>query len=111
MVEPRRSKPFVRNDNSLLALGFLARESGIPASQHLQITDEVVALDFNLAVTLRLLRYDEEKVRVSQKNLAARIANAVSRAMGFGGDDEADFDAPHKLLKDDPYADEFTVIN
>lgn len=51
----------------MLWLGLLQRDTGIPASQHLNIKDEVVALDFNLAVTLRLLRFDNEKDRANQK--------------------------------------------
>ena len=51
----------------MLWFGLLARDTGIPASQHLQIKDEVLALDFNRAVSLRLLMYDNEKDAANKK--------------------------------------------
>lgn len=66
-MEPQRSKPFVKDDDKMLWLGLLQRDTGIPASKHLKIEDEVIALDFNLAVTLRLLRFDNEKDHQNRK--------------------------------------------
>lgn len=66
-MEPQRSKPFVKDDDKMLWLGLLQRDTGIPASKHLKIEDEVIALDFNLAVTLRLLRFDNEKENSNKK--------------------------------------------
>lgn len=51
----------------MLWLGLLQRDSGMRASEHLGIKDAVVAVDFNLAVTLRLLRYDNEKEHANKK--------------------------------------------
>lgn len=90
----------------MLWLGLLQRDTGIPASQHLGVKDEVLALDFNLAVTLRLSRYDNEREAQGQKNLAIRIANCVGRMMG-GGEEP---DETNDLVASDPYADENTQI-
>lgn len=84
----------------MLWLGLLARDTGKPASEHLNIRDGVVALDFNLAVTLRLLRYDNEK----------DLANKKWWARFIGGEDAVPSDDVHELLRDDPYADENTQI-
>jgi hypothetical protein len=45
----------------MLWLGLLARDTGTLASEHLKIRDEVTALEFNLAVSHRLFRFDNEK--------------------------------------------------
>lgn len=95
------STPFVTDDDKMLWLGLLERDTGIPASKHLQIKDEVVALDFNLAVTLRLLRFDNERETTNQKNLARRIARAT-----WGGEEEADDD----VIYDDKYSDANTEV-
>lgn len=100
----------------MLALGLLARSTGIPASQHLQIKDEVVALDFDLAVTLRLQRYDLEILEQSHKSLAIRTANAVAWVTGFGGrdpneDDEVVEDVlGAEYIAGDKYADHNTQV-
>lgn len=60
----------------MLWLGLLARDTGIPASQHLGIKDEVIALEFNLAVTLRLSRYDSEKELDNRKFWVAMVAGS-----------------------------------
>lgn len=85
----------------MLWLGLLQRDTGTAASEHLQIRDEVIALDFNLAVSLRLLRYDNEVMKTTAK----LIAYEVSKIFSDREDEELD-----DLLKNDPYADETTVI-
>lgn len=67
VMEPPRSKPFVKNDDDMLWLGLMTRDTGIPASRRLNIKDEVVAFDFDRAVTLRLLRFDNEKDHQNRK--------------------------------------------
>lgn len=68
----------------MLWLALLVRDTGIPASQHLNIRDEVAALDFDLAVSYRLflLRIEEQKAG------AKRIAYEVSKIFGSGEDDD-----------------------
>lgn len=105
MREPSRSKPFLQSDDQMLWLGLLQRDTGTPASQHLGVRDEVLALDFNLAVTLRLSRYDNEREAQAQKNLAIRITNQVGRMLNGGEEDEV-----NDLIANDPYADENTQI-
>lgn len=83
----------------MLWLGLLARDTGKPASEHLGIKDGVVALNFNLAVTLRLLRYDNEK-ETRNKQWWARF---------IGGADAVPDDVPD-VIANDPYADENTRI-
>lgn len=87
----------------MLWLGLLARDTGIPASQHLKIEDEVVALDFNRAVTLRLLRYDNEKDRANRKFWVALVAG--SEAAGDLDDEEV---LSSEFLANDKYADSHT---
>lgn len=96
------SKPFVKDDNEMLWLGLLARDTGTPASQHLQIRDEVVALEFDRAVTLRLLHYDNEKEERNKRWWARFIGGADAVP------DEVD--DPYGVLKNDPYADENTQV-
>lgn len=111
MVERNRSKPFVQNDNNVLAIGLLTRETGVPASQRLNIEDEVIALNFDLAVTLRLQRYDLEILEQGQKSLAIRTANAVAWVTGFGGKDPNEEDREGTdYLSQDKYSDENTQI-
>lgn len=86
-------------------LALLTRDTGTPASERLQIKDEVVALDFDLAVSYRLflLRIDE------QKAMARRIAYEVSKIFASGdeyGDDVIDASD----LRADPYIDKDTQI-
>lgn len=84
----------------MLWLGLLSRDTGTPASQHLGIKDEVVALNFNLAVTLRLSRYDLEVMKAQAK----RTAYEVSKIFGDSNDDVLDSEIIDK------YADENTEI-
>jgi hypothetical protein len=51
----------------MLWLGLLTRDSGIPASHRLNIKDEALALDFDLAVSLRLLHYDQKQEYENKK--------------------------------------------
>jgi hypothetical protein len=91
----------------MLWLAMLSRDTGIPASQHLGIKDEVVALDFNLAVTFRLFRLRQEE----QKGLAKRIAYECSKI--FGGSDDEDGDEildATDLISNDRYADKNTQV-
>lgn len=85
----------------MLWLGLLQRDTGIPASQHLGVRDEVIALDFNLAVTLRLSRYDNEVMRTQAKRIAYEVSKIFS--------DKEDFE-DNELITNDPYADENTQI-
>lgn len=78
------SRPFAENDDYLLWLGLLTRDTGLPASRRLEITNPVLALDFDLAVTLRLLRFDNEKDAANKKWWARFI----------GGDEAVEDDEP-----------------
>lgn len=91
----------------MLWIGLLARDTGVPASTHLQIKDEVVALDFNLAVTLRLSRYDVEVMKAQAK----RTAYEVNKSLSGNTDDDDYSEDVQNLVSNDPYADENTVIN
>lgn len=64
----------------------MERNTGRAASEWLGITDEAVALDLELAVTYRLLKFDNQ---VADAN-ARRIANEVGRLFGGSGDDPAE---------------------
>lgn len=64
----------------MLWLGLMQRDTGTPASQRIGIKDEVLAVEFDLAVSLRLLMYDNEKDRANRKFWVSLVA----------GSDEAD---------------------
>lgn len=51
----------------------LVRDTGVPASQHLGIKDEVAALNFNLAVSYRLFLLREEE----RKDMGYQLAKAT----------------------------------
>lgn len=92
----------------MLWIGLMARDSGVPASKRLGIRDAVLALDFDRAVSLRLLRYDDDRA----KQQARLIASEVGRL--FNGDASDDWEVGndvHDLIKDDPYADQNTIVN
>ena len=81
----------------MLWLAILTRDTGIPASQHIGIKDEVVALDFDLAVSHRLFRLRQEE----RKELAKLIAYECGRAF-FGGEEQ---DALESEYLHDKYID------
>jgi hypothetical protein len=85
----------------MLWIGLVSRDMGIPASSRLNIRDEVAALDFDLAVSLRLLTFDNEQ----QKNQARLIAYEVGKL--FGGVDDEVLDSPVLM---DKYSDGNTMV-
>lgn len=107
VTKPQGWKPFATNDSKMLWLAMLTRDTGIPASKRLGIKDEVVALDFDLAVSFRLFRLRIEE----QKSLAKRIAYECGKAL-FGGkdDDSDDILNAHELIAGDKYANGNTQI-
>lgn len=60
-------------DDKLLWLALTARNSGVRASSLLALRSPVSALDFDLACTLRLLRWDNERRHDDFKALAAML--------------------------------------
>lgn len=98
-MRPLASQTFLSDDPQLLWLGLLARDTGRPASEHLQIRDEVTALSFNLAVSLRLFRFDNEKDAANKKFWIQMLGGKVE-------DDEYG-----DIRANDPYADASTVIS
>lgn len=110
MTKPQGLRPFLSNDSEVLWLGLMSRDAGIQPSKRIGVRDEVLALDFDRAVSLRLLRFDNEKADENAK----KIAYQVSKIFGSGetSDDEIlDSSELHELLRDDPYADGTTVIS
>jgi hypothetical protein len=88
----------------MLWLALLTRDTGIPASKRLGIKDEVIALDFDLAVTNRLFLYQTEE----RKALAKHIAYEVAKWWSGDSDDDDDSILDHDVIRNDPYADENT---
>lgn len=86
-------------------LALLTRDTGIPASQRLQIKDEVAALDLDFAVSFRLFRLRQEEM----KGQARMIAYEVSKIFGGGSDNDDILDAT-SLRSNDPYADANTEV-
>jgi len=78
VARQQASKPFVSDDNQFIAFCLACRTSGIAASTRLEIANPAVALDLDLAVALRLQRYDNERA----KDNAILIANEVSKIFG-----------------------------
>lgn len=103
MTKPQGSATFLKNDGDFLWFSLTCRETRIPASVRLKIKDEVLALDLDNAVTLRLLRFDNKK-EADHYNFWRQM---------FGGDPvESDeiLDAD-QLIRNDPYADENTIVS
>jgi hypothetical protein len=86
----------------MLWIGLMARDTGIPASRRLQIRDEVTALEFDAAVSLRLLNFDNDQA----KGLSRLIAYEVSKIFGGGRDD----DVLNSPVIGDKYSDGNTQI-
>lgn len=57
----------------MLWLGLTARDFSVRPSRMIRISDEVAALDFDLAVSLRLFRFDNEKEKYASRRLAYEI--------------------------------------
>lgn len=89
----------MQNDQSMLWLGLIARDTGIPASRRLNIQDESLALDFDAAVSLRLLTHDNDRVKAN----AQAIAKQIGRLFGVGDDEVLD-----AAVIQDRYADSNT---
>ena len=101
------SKPFALDANKMEWLALLVRDTGIPASEHLGITDAVTALDFNLAVTARMKQIREDENRMQAK----RIAYHASRMFFGGEDDDIPTERPTTDLLTSAYnADENTEV-
>lgn len=66
-MKPTGSATFLENDSNVLWIGLTARDGGTRASTLLTIKDEVIALSFDLAVSLRLLRFDNEREMANKK--------------------------------------------
>ncbi len=62
----------------MLWLGLIARDTGVPASQRLKIRNEVLAIDFDKAVSLRLLEYDSERMQSQAKLTAIEVSKIFS---------------------------------
>lgn len=99
MEKPKGSTTFLTNDDLMLWMGLLTRDTGTLASRRLQIQDEVVALDFDLAVTLRLFKFDNQKEAANKKFWMRMI-----------GGEKGDDDVLEAATLDDPYADKNTEV-
>ena len=84
----------------MLWLGLLARDTGIPASRRLEIKNPILALDFDLAVTLRLLRFDNERDR-GNKKWWARFIGGDDAVVQDDDEDEAAV-TPTRPIQQDP---------
>lgn len=98
MTKPQGSATFLKNDADFLWFSLTCRETKIPASIRLKIKDEVLALDLDNAVTLRLFRLDNEIKANDRRFLKALIVGET--------DDDEVLDATEIS---DPYADKNTI--
>lgn len=94
----------------------MARDHGFTTSERLGIRDEVLALDFDRAVSLRLLRFDNERMEQNAKVTAYQVSKIFvspedreQMAIAERSDSVLDADIL-EILKNDRYADEDTVI-
>ncbi len=53
--------PFLENDDYLLLIALVMRETGVPASVRHKVTSGVRAYGFDAACTARLIRFDNER--------------------------------------------------
>jgi hypothetical protein len=67
----------VQNDSEFLWFCLTVRSSGVPGSKRLQIADSVTALDFDNAVALRLLQFDEKVKENDRKLLAYEVCKML----------------------------------
>lgn len=74
MTRPRGPLTFVANDNEFLWLAMTCRDTGRPMSQVLNIKDEALALDLDLAATLRLFVFDNEKDEANRQFWVSLVA-------------------------------------
>lgn len=70
----RRSPTFAKNENEFLWFCLTCRNTGIPPSIRLNITDEVQAMDADNLVTLRLLQFDQQQAESQAKQIAYEVA-------------------------------------
>lgn len=103
MKQPKGWGTFIQNDDAFRWFCLTCRDTGIAASERLHIGDEVSALDFDNAVSLRLLRFDAQR--------AKHHANLVAQATWGKKEDILDATELHPLAQDDPYADKNTIIS
>jgi hypothetical protein len=92
----------------MLWLGLLTRDTGIPASQRLKIRDEVLALDFDLAASLRLLSYDNDKDKANKKFWVSLVAGSEAAEQQFPDDGDEILNAD--VIAGDRYADSNTQV-
>lgn len=72
-----RRKNFAENPDSLLWLGLLERNTKRPASEWLEIEDETEALGLELAITFRLLEFDNKVAQQNAKLIAYEVARTL----------------------------------
>ena len=110
MTQARAWKPFLRNDDNFLRLAITCRETGIPASRRLKIKDEVLGLDLDYAVSLRLLQFDTMRDKQRARFIAAAVLGGVEGKDLLVDDDILSADTLHLLIANDKYADGNTQI-
>ena len=104
MTRPEGRGTFVENDDELLWLGMTARNFGRRPSELIRVPDEIDALDFDTAVTLRLAQYDNDRENDKRKWLARLLGATV------GGDETGDDSVLDSAILNDKYADKNTQM-
>lgn len=100
-MKPQGSATFLNNDSAMLGIALLTRDTRVPASQRLKIRDEVAAMSFDLAVSYRLLVFENERARLQAKLIAYEVSKIFDD--GSGSD-------PGSNAWDDKYSDANTMV-
>ena len=79
--------------------------SGIAASQRLGIKDEVLGLDIDNAVSLRLLQFETERDKQRAKLIAYEVSKLFSE-----DNDVLDDDSIAEYIRNDPSVDKNTML-
>ena len=101
-MQARCLQCFLRDANKVLWLALTAKNSGTRASVLVGIEDDVAALDFDLACTLRLQIYENEranaKIERSESFLKWRFKRLeLAQGADFPDDESEEADAANTL--------------
>lgn len=73
----------------MLELGLIERNTKRPITEWLEVQDRAAAFDFEKAITLRMLAYDNKQTEDEIIALAKRIAYEVSKLFGDGEEENS----------------------
>lgn len=85
---------FADDPQAMLELGLIERNTKRPITEWLEVKDKAAAFDFEKAVTLRLLVYDNDRDKANAQKIAKETTKGICAVLGidwkeiFGDDGE-----------------------